>query len=432
MLEVSWFVCGMLYFLLYCYLFSKLARIPNKFDKKNLIKIILFSFGLGMINGLFQSGKYYYLRPYFIHIYTFIGFIFIYHQKFIKTLIGILGCIIICCLSEFFFGFLSVVVFNADIVKFNNYWLGYLISNIGILLLNIVISKLSLTKKIFTNIFEWYNENELKTLFLFAFTSMTIIDIFLYNNFKAFLPSSILWWTNLLFIGVILFIIGFFKEKSNNNRIIAEYDQLLEYVKNYEKLIETKSKNQHEYKNQLILIQGMIKNKEAISYIDELLKNEKEDQNVELLKKLQYLPQGGLKGLIYYKIEKMIDKKIDVYVDIASNLKNTKVLKDNLQDISKIIGVYLDNAIEAVEKADKKYIIIESYIEDVNIVFSFSNTYKGNIDLNKVDKEGYTTKGEGKGYGLSLVRDIIEKNNKFSQKRELNGIYYVQKLYIKK
>jgi two-component system sensor histidine kinase AgrC len=175
----------------------------------------------------------------------------------------------------------------------------------------------------------------------------------------------------------------------------------------------------------------MTKSKEAISYIDKILKNEKDDYNIELLKKLHYLPQGGLKGLIYYKIEQMIDKKIDVYVDISSNLKNTKVLKDNLQDISKIIGVYLDNAIEAALNADKKYIIIESYMEDDNIVFKFSNTYKESVDLNKVDKEGYTTKGEGKGYGLSLVKDILENNKTFSQERELNGIYYVQKLYIK-
>ena len=175
-------------------------------------------------------------------------------------------------------------------------------------------------------------------------------------------------------------------------------------------------------------------NKKAIKYIDELFQNEIEDENIEILKKLQYLPQGGLKGLIYYKLEEMMNKKISVYVDISSELKKTnckKQLNNNLRDISKILGVYIDNAIEATLSSEPKYIIIEGYLDDNDIVFSISNTYKGNIELNKVDKEGYTTKGEGKGYGLSLVKDIINKNSYLNQERLLNGIYYVQKLYIR-
>ena len=65
-------------------------------------------------------------------------------------------------------------------------------------------------------------------------------------------------------------------------------------------------------------------------------------------------------------------------------------------------------------------------------MFSLSNNYKDKINISEVDMKGYTTKGFGHGYGLSLVKDILSKNDVLTQKRELNGIYFVQKLYIKK
>ena len=150
---------------------------------------------------------------------------------------------------------------------------------------------------------------------------------------------------------------------------------------------------------------------------------------------MKYVPQGGLKGLLYYKIQEMLKEDVKIFVDVSPELEkstNSRIINKLLGDVSKVIGVYIDNSIEAVRNLKEKYIVIEFYIENKNIVFSISNNYNGSIDIDKVDREGYTTKGTGHGYGLSLVRDIIDKNDKLSQKRELNGIYFVQKLYIKK
>ena len=176
-------------------------------------------------------------------------------------------------------------------------------------------------------------------------------------------------------------------------------------------------------------------NKKVLNYIDELYNDEKDDNDVELLKKLQYLPSGGLKGLIYYKIEEMKEKKINTFIDISPKVKNIKINKkidNNLKDISKIIGVYLYNAIEACSNSKEKYIVLEIYLNNNEWVFSLSNTYEGKIDTRKMDNEGYTTKGESKGYGLSLAKDLINKNENLRQEREIKGIYFVQRLYMKK
>lgn len=435
MLEFSWFVCGILSAVVYSYLFSNLVCNEKfKLTGKIVSVSIVFSI-IGILTKSMNSLSV--IQPYITHILIFAVLYYIYKKSFLNTLIGVFLIIVIVGLSEMLYGLGLNLLFNINVVELMQNPIIYVISNGLILLISVLVLKIKLIKRIFHNIIVWQNKNEFIIAIVLVLLALTIVMFILYNNFSSMLPNSILWFTNLFCIGVMVFVVGFFKEKSNNNRIVSEYDQLLNYVTKYEKVIDEKSKNQHEYKNQLILIKGMINktNKKAIQYIDELFKNEKEDDNVELLKKLQNLPQGGLKGLIYYKVEEMVNKGIDVYVDISSELKKVKskkLLNNNLQDISKILGVYIDNAIEATLVSEQKYIIVESYLEDDNIVFSISNTYKGNVNLNKVDKEGYTTKGEGKGYGLSLVKDIINRSNYLKQERLLNGIYYVQKLYIKK
>ena len=105
---------------------------------------------------------------------------------------------------------------------------------------------------------------------------------------------------------------GYLVERTNNTKLAMEYDQLLDYVKTYEEVIEEKSKNQHEYNNQLILIREMLgnRNKKVREYIDQILSIENEQSKDNWLNKIKNIPNGGLKGLIHYKIVEMQKKKI--------------------------------------------------------------------------------------------------------------------------
>ena len=49
-----------------------------------------------------------------------------------------------------------------------------------------------------------------------------------------------------------------------------------------------------------------------------------------------------------------------------------------------------------------------------------------------MDKAKYSTKGTGRGYGLSVVKDIIDKSSHIEQSREIRGMYFIQNLTIKK
>ena len=430
MLIVSWFICGVLYFFLYSYLFcTMVCKEKFKFNYKNLIIYTIMSSIYCLIT-IYNIG---YLRPYIMHILSFIMLLILYKQKLIKTLLGLLIIFVMSFVSEFIFGMIGTLVLHIDFSVANYNFLYYILFNSFIFPVTYLISRIGFVRNLTNHIMEWYNQNEYKSLIFFVFVILTIFIFALYNNFINILPPSVMVLTNLFCAGVFIFIIGFFKEKTSKNKITYEYDQLLDYVQTYEKLLDEKSKNQHEYKNQLAVIRLMVKNKKTIEYIDSLLDNETEE-DLEIENKLMYIPKGGLKGLIHYKIDTMKKKKLNIFIDVSSELKDSKYWLNcdkNLQSVSKILGVYLDNAIEASEQSKEKYIIFEVYVEDKNTVFKISNTYSNEIIIDKIDKEGYSTKGEGKGYGLALAKDLIEKTDCLSHSREISGIYYIQKLYVK-
>lgn len=431
MLELSsWFIIGLIFVFIYIYFYGELCGKKRKnLNFKDLLICILVS-----LIGTFVS---IHMNNFFLIIFKYVLMLFmlklIYNDKIPRTTITTLCIYILFIICEFLFALVFIFLLNIDqnFIKYTIY--GYYFSNFVIILTSFVFMKITLIKGYFQNVIKWYLDKEMVNLIFVSFIAIITVGYLLYQNYLEVTSKISFMIVNTFLFGIVVFIIGYFKEKTDNNKLSTKYDSLLDFVTLYEEIIENQSKKQHEYQNQLILIREMIgkKNKKILTYINEQLKVEDVDVNYKCLNKLNNIPDIGLKGLIRYKVSQMLKQGIKIYINISSDVNMKEVenyISNNLKDISKIVGVYIDNAMETSLISDDKYIIIEFDLNDRLLEFSISNTYKGTIKVNNMDKAGYSSNGKNRGYGLSLVKDIIESHDDIKQFREINGKFFEQKI----
>lgn len=236
---------------------------------------------------------------------------------------------------------------------------------------------------------------------------------------------------SMIVLGLIAYI--FIKNINNYNELTNKYDSLFSYVQNFEDWIEKEQLNRHEYKNQLAVLYCLTSEKKVKEKINEILED---NINVdgEIINQLKQLPKGGIKGLMYYKVAIAQKKKINITADVSLEEKSIlhKLNEKDIRIICKLIGIYLDNAIEAAEETRKKRLSIEIYELRDKACFVFSNTFKQSANFADRNKKGITTKGEGHGNGLYFASKLIQNNDWLESKQEIIDKYYVQQLIIHK
>lgn len=270
-----------------------------------------------------------------------------------------------------------------------------------------------------------------KPFFLVVFISI-MFSMILYLTYFELKITEKMFVLFVILLEYTLFLYGALTEKRKTSELQNKINNMLNITMEYEKTLEENRINNHENKNQLIVIKDMIDsdNKKAIDYINKMIETTYEDDN-NLYLKVSSIPLGGLRGLIYYKLLTMQNKNIKFILNVDKDIN--KNIFDNvdielLQNLCKIVGVFLDNAIEAVIENENKVINIEIYKETKSFVISISNEYKNCIDFELLGKNKYSSKGEGRGSGLQLVEKIIKENPSLTNEKVIIGDLFIQKI----
>ena len=342
---------------------------------------------------------------------------------------------ILASISEILISLFILLIFKLDGSGYSNIPYSLLISSVLNNILVILFSKIRFISKNIKKINLSIKKNNKDWIYIILIMILMVLFI-TFNKYN--MQSSLEYYISIVFVVfVVVSFVYVIYNKFQKQAIEEKYNESMEYVLRYEKIINEQGKKNHEYNNQLMVIKGYINKPERLSeYLDEVIGEHKTGQNYTV-KQLGFLPDGGVKGLLYHKLSKMEDNNIKYYLYVDQNLKDKDIESFDLKtyrDLTKLLGVFLDNAIDAALKSEEKEIEVELKDKDDCLLLTISNTYDKNTDINKVGKSGFTTKGVGHGFGLSIVKDIAKTNPEietFSSK-ESDKFIQTAMIYFKK
>lgn len=129
----------------------------------------------------------------------------------------------------------------------------------------------------------------------------------------------------------------------------------------------------------------------------------------------------------YHKADELgIKIDLEVFLDL-----NT--LKVKVYELTRILGILLDNAIEATLECDEKFIKVEIRKDNAHRrnAIIIKNTYLNkDINIDKIFEKSFSTKPNNTGLGLWEVRQILKKNNNLNLFTTKDDKFFIQQLEI--
>ncbi|MFI3307064.1 MAG: GHKL domain-containing protein [Mycoplasmatota bacterium] len=408
------------------YLNSRLLDDEKKLSVNNIVYAIFHVFLMSLIYMYVSS----IIR---IVISLLINIIFnkLYFSKsFIKSIISAIFTYIIIMMVEivvifFWFIFDKLILASLTLNIELDLIMNFIVVISCCLIINVHRLK-NLLKKIINNIEVKIDKEYVMIMFL-IFETVSLLGLFTYYNYNQTV-NLIINYLIIVFFAIITYFL--FKGKNDNIEICSKYKIASYNLREYEKLLTEQRILNHDTKNDFIVLRGMVEKNEKqemiTDYITELIKYRIKD-NQDLLNQTSCIPLGGLQAIIYQKLLLAKEKKIKIFLNISKEIKRIKTLNLNVEELRSlctIIGIFLDNSIEANDNVKNKEINVTMFLKNKKVYIKTSNTYSGH----NVDE--YSSKGIGRGNGLKIVNKLLVENQMFHNEKEIHGCVFQQTLII--
>lgn len=215
----------------------------------------------------------------------------------------------------------------------------------------------------------------------------------------------------------------------------------------HSKIIEERNKNlleitdnvrsfKHDFNNIIQAINGYIDLKDinALQKYFNSLSEECHHINLIEILDFQVMDNPAIYSVLLNKYKVARENNITMNIDIMMKLDK---FTEKSYVLSRMLGILLDNALEASNECEEKLINIQFLKNDRRNTYEIviENTYiNKNIDIHKIFEKNYTTKKDkgNSGLGLWKINDIIEKDSKFELFTNKDEKMFKQKLEIYK
>lgn len=216
-------------------------------------------------------------------------------------------------------------------------------------------------------------------------------------------------------------------------------EQNLQEIKLYNKTLTILHDNirsfKHDFANIVTSIGGYIHTKDIEGlekYYSQLLSDCQTTNNLSALNP-DTINNPSIYNLLATKYHLADAYGIKINLEIFLDLNN---LNAKIYDFTRILGILLDNAIEATKNCDEKVInlIMRTEPNRNRQVVIIENTYSNkDVNIDIIFEKGYTTKKGNTGLGLWKVREILKRNENLNLHTTKNDKYFSQQfeMYFK-
>lgn len=258
--------------------------------------------------------------------------------------------------------------------------------------------------------------NELKFKHIRMFLTATIICVFpqliLFCLNKYNYPTSLLILNVIQTLSISIFISTFLNNSVNHEKTKNELKISEVHNKTMSSMIDGVRILKHDYNNIIQALSGYIATKQydkLEAHIQSVMKECTNINNVSAITS-ETFTDPALYGVVGTKYLISADKDISFETDISSTIK---FINFPMPEFSRILGILLDNAIEATSKIENKLVRLEmKYDSRKNAdIIRVINTYdiSNVIDFEQIYKKGFSTKKVKSGIGLWEVKKIVSK-----------------------
>ena len=212
--------------------------------------------------------------------------------------------------------------------------------------------------------------------------------------------------------------------------------QQLENAEEYNKTLNILHDNvrafKHDFDNIVTTIGGYVKTNDMDGLKKYYYQLEDDCQKVNNLYILnpEIINDPGIYSLLTTKYHEAYENDIKINMSVLLDLRKLNI---KIYEFTRILGILLDNAIEACKDCDEKTINIIFRDDATNRrqLVTVENTYNDkNLDTEKIFQKGFSGKENHTGLGLWEVRKILNKSKNLSLYTTKGDKYFSQQIEI--
>lgn len=338
------------------------------------------------------------------------GFIWLYCYKKFKLTVG-------RTVLKFLFGFVMVSLSEAVFICLSTPLQAIQNELVALCLINVI--SLGIVSAIYVVVILYSRKIKyrvVKSIFI-RILLIGIVYVGLLFNYYVNSVGLNIYTVVIMAFAVFLFIYTYMMEQAQKEVEIKNLEIELQevYGEAYKELLTEVRKRQHDFRNQLGAIHSMHL---VAKSLDDLVVMQTEYGN-KLLDNCKYdsiltcCDNAILAGYIYYRCIACEKEGIEVLYNIRVG---TALCSFALHEIIEILGILIDNACENIleQNIEIKCIKLDLIESDTEIKFLVSNPakYLTSMEIEKLFKSGYSTKGKNRGIGLSRVWELVRERDK--------------------